>query len=60
LVKLRRRLIIFNGIDIINKPPCIINLTGIALVPEGRRIFPNLTVYENLLMEAYKRKDKEK
>jgi len=60
LVKLRRRLIIFNGIDIISKLPRIINLTGIALVPEGRRIFPNLTVYENLLMEAYKRKDKEK
>ncbi|HEY8543329.1 MAG TPA: ATP-binding cassette domain-containing protein, partial [Pseudothermotoga sp.] len=27
--------------------------SGIALVPEGRRIFPNLTVYENLMMGAY-------
>lgn len=31
--------------------------SGIALVPEGRRIFPNLTVYENLMMGAYARKD---
>ncbi|MFN3284311.1 MAG: ABC transporter ATP-binding protein [Pseudothermotoga sp.] len=33
--------------------------SGIALVPEGRRIFPNLTVYENLMMGAYARKDTE-
>ncbi len=32
---------------------------GVALSPEGRRIFPNLTVYENLLMGAYTRTDKE-
>ncbi|MBN2219072.1 MAG: ABC transporter ATP-binding protein [Kosmotogaceae bacterium] len=32
---------------------------GISLVPEGRRIFSNLTVRENLLMGAYNRKDKE-
>jgi len=31
---------------------------GISLVPEGRRIFSNLTVRENLLMGAYNRKDK--
>ncbi|MDO4475157.1 MAG: ABC transporter ATP-binding protein [Lachnospiraceae bacterium] len=30
---------------------------GITLVPEGRRIFPNLTVYENLRLGAYMRKD---
>lgn len=33
--------------------------TGIVLVPEGRRIFPNLTVKENLILGAYLRKDKE-
>jgi len=32
---------------------------GISLVPEGRRIFSNLTVRENLLMGAYNRRDKE-
>ncbi len=32
---------------------------GIVLVPEGRRIFPNLTVEENLLLGAYARNDKE-
>lgn len=32
---------------------------GIALVPEGRRVFPNLTVFENLKIGAYLRKDKE-
>ena len=31
---------------------------GVALSPEGRRIFPNLTVYENLLMGAYTRTDR--
>jgi branched-chain amino acid transport system ATP-binding protein len=31
---------------------------GIALVPEGRRVFPNLTVLENLKIGAYLRKDK--
>lgn len=31
---------------------------GIAMVPEGRRVFTNLTVYENLLMGAYTRTDK--
>ena len=32
---------------------------GISLVPEGRRIFPNLTVYENLIIGGYLRKSKE-
>lgn len=31
---------------------------GISLVPEGRKVFPNLTVRENLLIGAYLRKDK--
>lgn len=32
--------------------------SGVVLVPEGRRIFPNLTVKENLILGAYSRKDK--
>jgi branched-chain amino acid transport system ATP-binding protein len=36
----------------------IVNQLGITLVPEGRRIFGNLTVVENLMLAAYIRKDK--
>lgn len=35
-----------------------INKLGIAMVPEGRRVFPQMTVLENLLMGAFLRKDK--
>jgi branched-chain amino acid transport system ATP-binding protein len=41
-------------IDLRGKPPeAMVNL-GIALVPEGRRLFPKLTVQENLLLGAYR------
>ncbi|MCD6252936.1 MAG: ABC transporter ATP-binding protein [Thermotogae bacterium] len=59
LVKARSGKIVFKGKDITNKPAHVVNNMGIAMVPEGRRIFPNLTVYENLMMGAYNRKDKE-
>ncbi len=59
LIKSRKGKIIYNGEEIQNLPPHNINVNGLALCPEGRRIFPNLTVYENLMMGAYKRKDKE-
>lgn len=59
LVKAKRGKIIFEGKEIQNLAPHTINRMGISLVPEGRRIFPNLTVMENLMMGAYKRKDKE-
>lgn len=48
----------FNGEEITNKPTTQIVSKGIVLVPEGRRIFPNLTVEENLMLGAYTRKDK--
>jgi len=44
--------------DITNKPPHEIVAAGISHVPEGRMIFANLTVKENLDMGAYLRKDK--
>lgn len=49
----------YNGQNIF-KMPChkIVHL-GMAQVPEGRRVFQELTVYENLLMGAYTRKNKE-
>lgn len=40
--------ITFDGADITGARPDVINRRGISLVPEGRRLFPNLTVAENL------------
>jgi len=51
--------IIFEGKDITNMPPHEIVKFGIAHVMEGRRIFTNLTVYDNLRLGANLRKDKE-
>ena len=50
--------VIFDGVDI-SKTPChkIVRM-GMTQVPEGRHVFHELTVYENLLMGAYTRKDK--
>ena len=52
--------VMFNGHDI-TKTPChkIVEL-GMTQVPEGRRIFQELTVYENLMMGAYTIKDQQK
>src|SRR2546430_4612869 len=41
-------------IDLVGKPPEEIVNLGVALVPEGRRLFPKLTVEENLLLGAYR------
>jgi len=49
--------IVFEGREIKGLPTHEIIRAGIALVPEGRRIFANLTVYENLLLGAYFRRD---
>ncbi|HOJ88927.1 MAG TPA: ABC transporter ATP-binding protein [Pseudothermotoga sp.] len=59
LVKVKSGQITLDGDDITNKPTNEIVSRKITMVPEGRRIFPNLTVYENLLVGAYQRKDKE-
>jgi branched-chain amino acid transport system ATP-binding protein len=50
--------IFFQNEDITNKKTVDIVKKGITLVPEGRRVFANLTVLENLHMGAYARKDK--
>ena len=49
----------FMGQDITGHNPQRIVADGIVQVPEGRRIFPNLTVKENLKIGAYLRKDKD-
>ncbi len=51
--------ILFKGERIDKLPPHKINALGIAMVPEGRRVFPQMTVLENLLMGAFLRKDKD-
>ena len=50
--------VIFNGVDISKIPGHKIVPMGMAHVPEGRRVFAQLSVYENLKMGAYTRKDK--
>ena len=57
LVKPRHASILFEGNEICGKTPDNIVKAGITLVPEGRRVFPNLTVKENLKIGAYLRKD---
>lgn len=47
----------FEGQRIDKLPPERINRLGIAQVPEGRRVFPQMTVMENLKMGAYLRRD---
>ncbi len=50
--------VLFEGKDITKVPAHKIVSLGMAHVPEGRRVFADLTVYENLKMGAYTRKDK--
>ena len=57
LVKPAGGQIVFRGDDITNLDTNVIVRKGITLVPEGRRIFPDLTVLENLRVGAYMRSD---
>lgn len=49
--------VLFEGNSIVELPPEEITGMGIAHIPEGRRVFPQMTVRENLEMGAYLRKD---
>ncbi|MDK2956329.1 MAG: branched-chain amino acid transport system ATP-binding protein [Desulfovibrionales bacterium] len=60
VVKASKGEIIFDGKDIRGLSSDKLPPMGLTQVPEGRRIFPRLTVLENLEMGAYHRKDKEK
>ena len=51
--------VLFEGKDITKMPAHKIVTLGMAHVPEGRRVFADLSVYENLLMGAFTRKDKD-
>lgn len=50
--------IIYNDTEITGKKTLDIVKGGVVLVPEGRKVFANLTVYENLILGAYPNKDK--
>ncbi len=59
LVKSRSGKVMFQGNNITNLSTDSIVKKGVALVPEGRKIFPNLTVKENLDLGAFIREDRE-
>ncbi len=58
LIKVRAGNVRYDGQDITNKPAHEIVARGLCHVPEGRMVFANLTVMENLHMGAYLRKDR--
>ena len=59
LVKAESGSIEYDGQELIGKPINKILEAGIAQIPEGRRVFPNMTVLENLKIGAYLRHDKD-
>ena len=59
LVKAASGSVLWNDTELIGKPIDEIFKSGIAMVPEGRRVFSDLTVLENLRIGAYLRKDTE-
>jgi branched-chain amino acid transport system ATP-binding protein len=57
LLRPRAGRIVFDGAEIQGRDPAAVLRAGIAHCPEGRRVFPYLTVQENLAMGAYVRRD---
>ena len=53
----RRGRILFEGQDLVGRPTHEIIAHGIACIPEGRKVFPKMSVYENLLAGAYRQHD---
>ena len=58
LVKAQSGSILWNGQEVLGRPIDQIVASGIAMSPEGRRVFADLTVVENLKIGAYLRRDK--
>ena len=58
LIQAKQGAIVFDGKELTKTPPHKIVSMGMAHVPEGRRIFQQLSVLENLKLGAYTRKDK--
>ncbi|HSG97861.1 MAG TPA: ABC transporter ATP-binding protein [Woeseiaceae bacterium] len=55
----RKGQVLLDGVEIQNRDPDWVARQGIAHVPEGREVFPLLTVAENLTMGAYNRRDRD-
>ncbi|HPM67775.1 MAG TPA: ABC transporter ATP-binding protein [Piscinibacter sp.] len=51
--------VLFKGEDITARDPALIVQRGLSHVPEGREVFPLLSVHDNLLMGAYTRRDRD-
>ncbi|KAF0222519.1 MAG: amino acid/amide ABC transporter ATP-binding protein 2 HAAT family [Erysipelotrichaceae bacterium] len=58
LIKATSGSVLYMSKDILVEKPQILPKLGLVQVPEGRKIFAGLTVYENLMMGAYLRRDK--
>lgn len=59
LITAKQGEVLYDGVDLQKIPAHKIVSMGLAHVPEGRRVFSQLTVYENLLMGAFTRRDKD-
>ncbi len=59
LMRPRQGSVILNGVALEKLPPHEIVAQGVSQAPEGRQIFPRMTVLENLEMGAYQRRDKD-
>lgn len=60
LITAKQGEVLYGGVNLQKIPAHKIVSMGLAHVPEGRRVFSQLTVYDNLLMGAYTRNDKDK
>jgi branched-chain amino acid transport system ATP-binding protein len=60
LTKPRRGRVVFDGADLAGMPTHRIVASGIACIPEGRKVFPKLSVLENLQLGAYRERDADK
>jgi branched-chain amino acid transport system ATP-binding protein len=57
LTKPRRGRVVFDGADLAGVPTHRVVASGIACIPEGRKVFPKLSVLENLRLGAYRERD---
>jgi len=55
LLPARQGQVVLDGADVTNRPPAELLRRGMAYVPQGRNVFPLMTVEENLLLGAYTR-----
>ena len=60
ILKATRGTVEYKGESLIGVPPHLMVTKGISMVPEGRHLFPKLSIIDNLMMGAYTIKDKAK